>query len=372
MSFQLRTLMTVAMLISSALVPTQYARAADADTMPTKAKPVAEIPFFLVNDNRVTFSYNFNGTEPGTYSGGMNGIAPNGKVDKQVYSFTHFDAWAYGTNLFALSLTKSGHNDPAAPCILPDRVAASGVFSLSALPQGDCAGATDIYGSLRSTFGFNQIFNTKAFTVGPLHNVSLEVGSDAESFNGYTAAAKRSFVAGAQFAFDLPYKGYFNVAPLVYNEVNHSSCTQCGGILVFGICSPDGDKEFRTTWAIETNWYMDLGFLPENMRYFSISGRAAWIGPKGSEKGIGIPTGVPTAIEFNSEPIRLTFDASKMAFGEKHSHEVDLWVSYRYWQNKYGYDHNFSGECTVNFVPGGQNTGSCTEKSINTGITVKF
>ena len=32
------------------------------------------------------------------------------------------------------------------------------------------------------------------------------------------AAAKRDFVAGLQFAFDLPYKGYFNVAPLMYWE----------------------------------------------------------------------------------------------------------------------------------------------------------
>jgi hypothetical protein len=117
---------------------------------------------------------------------------------------------------------------------------------------------------------------------------------------------------------------------------------------------------------------MDLGFLPENMRYFAISGRASWVGPKGSEKGIAIPTGVPTAIEFNSEPIRLTFDASKFAFGDKYSHQVDVWVAYRYWQNKYGYDHSASGECTVNLVPGGQNTGSCTESSINTGVSVKF
>ena len=41
----------------------------------------------------------------------------------------------------------------------------------------DCAGATEIYGLFRSTFGFNEIFNTKAFSLGPLHNVSFEVGA---------------------------------------------------------------------------------------------------------------------------------------------------------------------------------------------------
>jgi hypothetical protein len=370
MTFRKNALMAAAMLAISAVAPTPSARAADLDSMPVKAKPIVDVPFFFINDNRVTYSLNLNGTQPGTYSGGINGSPVNGKVDKQVYSFSHFDAWAYGTNLFALSISKSSHNDPAAPCLLPGRVAASGVFSTAALPQGNCAGATDAYALIRSTFGFNEIFGTKAFSIGPLHNVSLEVGGDAETFNGYTASSKRDFVAGLQFAFDLPYKGFFNIAPLYYKEFNHNSFIQCGGIFVFGACAPDGNKEFNGTWAVETNWYMDLGFLPESLRYFAISGRAAWYGPRGSERGQ--IAGVPTAIEFNSEPIRLTFDASKLVWGEKYSHQVDLWVSYRYWQNKYGYDHNASGSCAVNFTPGGLNTGACTESSLNTGVTVKF
>ena len=47
-----------------------------------------------------------------------------------------------------------------------------------------------------------------------------------------------------------------------------------------------------------------------------------------------------TKTEFNSEPIRLTFDASKAFWGAKYSHFVDVWVAYRYWQNKFGLDHN--------------------------------
>jgi hypothetical protein len=71
-----------------------------------------------------------------------------------------------------------------------------------------CAGASEIYGLFRSTFGWNQIFNTKAFNVGPLNNISFEVGMDANTENRYFGAAKRDVVAGLQFAFDLPYKGY--------------------------------------------------------------------------------------------------------------------------------------------------------------------
>ena len=331
-------------------------------------KPPPDLPFFLVIDDRVTFSYIFSGTDPGVFSTRPDGTI-DGKTPKQVYSFTHFDAWAYGTNFFTISMFKSGHNDPASPCIQPGLTSSFGV--------GDCAGATEIYGLFRSTFGFNEIFNTKAFSIGPLHNVSFEVGMDANTENNYLAPAKRDVVAGLQFAFDLPYKGYVNVAPLMYYEFsNHNAFLQCGTVFPVGqvagvSCSPDGNTSYKPTWAVETNYYMDLGFLPENMQYFSISGRAGWYGNKGNQnEPLGVASGgTATAIELNSEPIRLTFDASKAFMGPKYSHFVDVWVAYRYWQNKFGLDHNTSPACLA--APGVSNH-SCTESSLYSGITVKF
>ena len=55
--------------------------------------------------------------------------------------------------------------------------------------------------------------------------------------------------------------------------------------------------------------------------------------------------------------------------GAKYSHFVDVWVAYRYWQNKFGLDHTNSVVCNV--APGVSNN-SCTESSLYTGITVKF
>jgi hypothetical protein len=58
-------------------------------------------------------------------------------------------------------------------------------------------------------------------------------------------------------------------------------------------------------------------------------------------------------------------------WGAKYSHFVDLWVAYRYWQNKFGLDHNaMPGVCTL--AATGQSTHSCTESSLYSGITVKF
>ncbi len=348
------------------LAPTGFASAADLPVKAAKAPP-PDLPFFFVIDDRVTYSYIFSGTDPGVFSRRPDGTI-DGKTEKQVYSFTHFDAWAYGTNFFTISLYKSGHNDPASPCVEPG-ITITGGF-------GDCAGATEIYGLFRSTFGWNEIFNTKAFSIGPLHNISFEVGMDANTENNFLAPAKRDVVAGLQFQFDLPYKGYFNVAPLVYWEFfNHNAFDQCG-LFPGGVpgltCLSDGNTKFKPTWAVETNYYMDLGFLPENMQYFSISGRVAWYGKKGTENEplpFSAPGNVNTAVELNSEPIRLTMDVSKAIWGPKYSHFVDVWVAYRYWQNKFGLDHKNSVVCNV--APGVSNN-SCTEESLYSGITVKF
>jgi len=360
----------------AALASAGLARAAD---LPVKAaKPVKDLPFFLVIDDRLTFSYIFTGTDPGVFSVKPGGTGFNGNTAKQVYSFTHFDIWGYGTNFFAISAYKSDHNDPANPCINSGVIASTGNTSLA-----DCAGATEFYGLFRSTFGWNEIFGTKMFSIGPLHNISFEIGADIEGENNYLAPAKRDFVAGLQFAFDLPYKGYFNVAPLAYKEINHNAFNQCGSITAAGNipglnCTLDGATNYNWTWAVEVNYYMDLGFLPPNMQYFSISGRAGWYGPKGDDNSLPALSGTgvfstATKTELNSEPIRLTFDAAKAVWGPKYTHFVDLWVAYRYWQNKFGLDHNAEfGVCNATLNGVIQSTHSCTEQSLYAGVTVKF
>jgi hypothetical protein len=350
------------------VAPTSFASAADLPVK-AKAKPIVDAPFFFVIDDRVSYSWMPNGTDPGAFSVRPNGTI-NGNTAKSVYSFTHFDAWAYGTNFFTISMFKSDQNDPAGPC-----TNAGTIFGVPA----NCAGATEYYGLIRSTFGFNEIFNTKAFSYGFLHNVSFEIGADAEAENSFLAPAKRDFVAGLQFAFDLPYKGYFNVAPLAYKEINHNAFDQCGlfGPGVPGVtCLVDGNTEFKTTWAVEINYYMDLGFLPENMQYFAISGRAGFYGPKGDSNaplnGLGVGRfSTASKTELNSEPIRLTFDASKAFMGPKYSQFVTTWVAYRYWQNKFGLDHAAEpGVCTI--AATGASTHSCTEETVYAGVTVKF
>ena len=324
------------------------ARAIEPNAIPVKAPPAVDVSFFSVNDNYLTYSYLPEGADPGV----------PGKTEKQIYSFSHFDVWAYGTNFANFHLIKSDHSDPANPC---------GNYHA---PVYGCAGATELLGQIRSTFGWNDIFKTHAFTMGPLHSVSFEVGVDVATKNNFEAPSRTDIVAGLQFAFTLPYKGYFNVAPLYYQEWNHNTFLTPGFAKPYpGI--PDGDTHYIPTWAVEINYYMDLGFLPPSLQFFAISGRAGFYGPKGTGAAPGVVNPYyETKTEIKTEPIRLTLDAGKALWGQKYSQLVQFFVAYRYWENKFG--HNDQDPADRLCFTSGVNNGSCTEKSVYSGITVKF
>src|ERR1700674_5567127 len=148
MSYRHGAIAAAALSFAMLFAPTGFASAADLPVK-AKAKPVTDLPFFFVIDDRVTYSYIFTAAQPGMFTVNPNGTI-NAKTAKQVYSFTHFDAWAYGTNFFTISLFKSDHNDPAAPCFTNG--AGTIVSAVSGLPA-TCSGMTEIYGLFRSTFG---------------------------------------------------------------------------------------------------------------------------------------------------------------------------------------------------------------------------
>ena len=89
---------------------------------------------FTVNANSVSYGYAFAATDP----------YETDHTRKGIISFTHFDAWAYGTNLFNIDLLKSNSNDPSNPCGLPG------------FPATGCEGTTEIYGFFRSTLGWKE------------------------------------------------------------------------------------------------------------------------------------------------------------------------------------------------------------------------
>jgi len=299
--------------LAAVLVATATGFAGAADLPVKAAKAVPEIPFFFVNQNWLSYSYQFSATDPFV-----------GTTAKHTVDYIHFDVWAYGTNFFDIQWLKSDSRDPVSA------------------PAGSSAGATEIYGLVRSTFGWNQIFNTKQFTIGPLTNISFEIGGDANTANNGALPAKKDIVAGLDFTFMLPYKGHLDISPLYYKEWNHNSGAP-----------GSGDTDFNGTWAVEIGYEMPLGFLPPSIPLV-FNGRAAWYGPKGT----GSPgLAAQTVTEFNSET-RLTLDVGKMV-GQRPGF-YSVYGGYRYWQNKFGIDHTTDA------------TGGSTESSWVAGVTLEF
>ena len=86
-----KKLALAAVLVATA---TGFAGAAD---LPVKAmKAVPEVPFFFVNQNWLSYSYQFTATDPFV-----------GTTAKHTVDFIHFDVWAYGTNFFDIQWLKS-------------------------------------------------------------------------------------------------------------------------------------------------------------------------------------------------------------------------------------------------------------------------
>ncbi len=305
--------------LAIAVATIAWAGSAFAADMPVKEKkppPPPEAPFFLVNQNSLSYSYAFTANNPGA-----------GKTPKDILSFTHFDVWAYGTNFFNVDWLKATNGAappsgaPAAPCD----------FNGTSV----CSGYTEIYGLFRSTFGWNQIFNTKAFAVGPMTNVEFVVGSDLNTDNTTLGSAKRSIQGGLQFDFATPYKGFINVGAFVYKEWQNDGFAAQG---VGNGLNLSGKVDFDPTWAIEALYVQPLAFQPLPLTFKSF---AVIHGPKGCGEPCGpVGPGLKRTTEYLTQQT-LLLDVGKLAWGKPDQFAV--WTAYRWWKNKFGIDPNQPG-----------------------------
>jgi len=296
---------------------------ASAADLPLKAPPPPPVaPFFFVNDNSISYHYEFDATNPGA-----------GKTPKNVLTFTHFDVWAYGTNFFNVDWLKATNartpplGTPAAPC--------------DTFPAGTpttCAGYTEIYGLFRSTFGWNQLFNTKAFSMGPLTNIEFVVGADLNTDNTTLGSAKRSIQGGLQFDFAAPYKGFLNVGVFAYKEWQN-----------------DG---FASTFPVAL-YVQPLGFLPPSVP-LTFKSFAVIHGDKGCGEpcGPGSP-GLTRTTEYLTQQT-LALDVGQMAWNKPG--QLSVWGAYRYWKNKFG----------IAEIQGGVPFVGTVENQFIAGVTMTF
>ncbi len=102
---------------------------------------------------------------------------------------------------------------------------------------------------------------------------------------------------------------------------------------------PDGNTHFHGTWAVEINYYMDPR-LPAREPAIALPSAAApaSTGRKATAPTVAsaVPASNKTRTEINSEPIRPDLRRQQADVGPKYTHFVDVWVAYRYWENKFG------------------------------------
>jgi hypothetical protein len=339
MKFHARYLTTAALVVGVAASGT-LAHAAD---MPVKAAPVAT-PFFLVNDNSVSFTYFPGSTDPGVYGATYNA--------RYQFDFTHFDVNRWGTNFIDAAYLQYGNKDPIQT-----------MYGSRGMAEADFL--------VRNTLSGNAFLGKNFFSNYVTKDISFAYGGFTAITDAFLAPQSQQFDAGVQFALNLP--GTVNLSVYAQKEFHNNTydavCSPpfgsfvgqpaTGGGANVAACQYTGNQEFKWTPRLELVTIEPLTFLPTwlPISWNSFTGItfpkgtgissdhiAAMVGPTGTgcaaTTGGNNPANLCSAFsktEVFSEN-RLVLDVGKMYWGK-----AGLWegfVGYRYWYNKFGTDHN--------------------------------
>jgi hypothetical protein len=373
-----KSLKKVALATALAVSAGSVALAAD---MPIKAPPkVKEVPFFFVNDTSISGTYFFRSTDPGV-SGGSD-IVPGGigNTKNTFYraqgSVDHFDVWEYGTNLIHIEADQYGKQDPI-------------------LGEPGAVGSREFFSFAQSTFGFNELSHSKAFSNPITKDVSFMFRVTAGVQNNFLSEQTTQYAPGLWFDLNLP--GTVGVGITAYKEFTHNEFDACGpgGFGVgsggaAGVCGAPavggtftGDRDFEWTWKFFYFFSEPLTFLPPSLPV-TLVGFGSVTGPKGTgistanclALGCFGPLGAFNNNESKTESfnnVQLVLDASKVFWGKPGI--WDTYIGYRYWMNKFGTNQNaplFAG-CTAAVCGAAAGApGTSVESTVYLGTTYHF
>jgi hypothetical protein len=336
----------LAMAVAASLT---VAHAAD---MPVNAAPVGA-PFFLVNDNSVSFTYFPGSTDPGVY-----GATYNARYQFEV---THFDVNSWGTNFIDFNFQQNGKKAPVQT-----------MYGAQGSEEGDAL--------IRNTLSGNAFLGKNFFSNYITKDISLAYGGLFVVVDNLLAPQTHQHNIGVQFTLNLP--GTVNFSVHTQKETHHATQDSvCNG--AFGTfytppigtpgatvtaCPFTGDQTFKWVPRLELVMLEPLTFLPTwlplswnnftgvtfpkgtglsaaNMTALQLavtpSGPGGWCFQGGDNPNN--PCSAETKTEVFAEN-RLVLDVGKMYWGKAGRWEG--FVGYRYWSNKFGTDHN-AGVFTV-------------------------
>lgn len=213
------------------------------------------------------------------------------KIKKNILSFTHASGYDYGQNFFNLDLLQSNSKDPAND---------NGI--------NDNKGALEAYVTYRHQLLLGKVFN-QDFSFGPVKEVALTAGFDANTKNTTFAPRKKLLVVGPTLKFDVP-KGFLDFSVLYSHETNHNGFKPAGQRDV----TFNDYTIFNLTWGLPFN----VGVVPMKFQGFG-----NYITPKG--EGTTDEKLVRTSV---------MVDVGQLAFNKENT--VWVGVGYEYWRNKFG------------------------------------
>jgi hypothetical protein len=331
-STALATALVVAFAASGTL-----AHAAD---MPVAA-PVAT-PFFLVNDNSVSFTYFPGSTDPGVYGATYN--------PRYQFDLTHFDVNRWGTNFIDFNYQQYGDKDP-----IQTMYGSKGSGEADALVRNTLSGNA----FLGKNFFSNYITKDISFAYGGFFNV----------VDNFLAPHAHQYDIGAQFTLNLP--GTVNLSVYAQKETHNNTYNAICTPNVFGpffgqpsptgangaACAYTGNQEYKWIPRLELVMLEPLTFLPTwlPMSWNSFTGVSFPKGTGYSQSQIAqlITNGSCAATTGGNNPSNQCSAESKteifsenrlvLDIGKMYWNKAGLWegfVGYRYWYNKFGTDHN--------------------------------
>ncbi len=223
-------------------------------------------------------------------------------IAKNIFAITHADGYAYGTNFLNVDLLLSNSADPGG--------------GIAGNP-----GAQEVYIVYRNVLDFGKITG-QSLAFGPVRDLGLTLGFDANSKNDGYASKKRMLVLGPTLMVDVP--GFWNVNVLLLDESN----------------APNGIPSrytYRLHPALDTNWGLPFG------QGFIFKGYFQYIASKGTNE-FGGPTAPET--HFDGE---VMYDIGAVLNGPKKTFYVGF--EYEYWHNKFGNPTNSSDEGATASTP---------------------
>jgi nucleoside-specific outer membrane channel protein Tsx len=232
------------------------------------------------------------------YWGGTNFAEPGtaDSMTKNIISFEHVSGYKYGSNFFNIDMLFSSTVD--------------NVHGFNNVPT---AGSTEVYAVYRHTLSFSKISGAKV-AFGPIRDVGLELGADANTKNNAFASRKIMPIGSLKFSVDVP--GFLDIGLGVSKEWNDNAFT--GTSVRF-----DAAPTISTAWGIPV-----VGEL-------KFEGFANVVFPKGKDAG-----GNQTVTEILMHP-KFMYDLATLWGGKG----LQAGVGFQYWINKFGNDHTKLSGC---------------------------